>query len=110
MVVCTIPYIPYPPSPSAALRERGGRREPRLLGALSFVHGAVWRALFGRAADSLEKGDGAADEYMIVDEDHLMDRTVRGWRSAGAQAAKTARSRAGLPGETTDTPPARALL
>ena len=110
MVVCIIPYITYPPSPSAALRERGGRREPRLLGALSFVHGAVWRALFGRAADSLEKGDGAADEYMIVDEDHLMDRTVRGWRSAGAQAAKTARSRAKLPGETTDTPPARALL
>lgn len=109
MVVCIIPYISYPPSPSAALRERGGRREPRLLGALSFVHGAVWRALFGRAADSLEKGDGAADEYMIVDEDHLMDRTVRGWRSAGAQAAKTARSRAGCQARPLTRPP-RALL
>eukprot|EP00793_Prasinoderma_coloniale_P005668 PRCOL_00004142-RA len=66
-----------------AARQRPGRREIRLLGALAFVQGGVWRTLFGRAADALEKGDNAADEYMLVDEDHAMDRLISVPRDMG---------------------------
>ena len=37
----------------------------------------------GRAADALEKGDNAADEYMLVDEDHAMDRLISVPRDMG---------------------------
>ena len=59
-----------------AHRERGLRRETRVLGMLSFVHTHVWKALFGRAADSLEKGTQAEDEYMIADHDLLVNRFI----------------------------------
>ena len=59
-----------------AHRERGLRRETRVLGALSFVHTHVWKALFGRAADSLEKCTQAEDEYMIADHDLLVNRFI----------------------------------
>ena len=38
----------------------------------------VWRALFGRAADSLEKGTSSDDEYMISDRDILVNKFVSG--------------------------------
>lgn len=34
---------------------------------LHFVSTQVWKALFGKNADSLEKGIGKEDEYMIID-------------------------------------------
>ena len=34
---------------------------------LQFVSSTVWKALFGKAADSLERSIDNADEYMIVD-------------------------------------------
>ncbi|KAJ3161418.1 TRAPP subunit trs31 [Geranomyces michiganensis] len=48
-------------------RDRPNRRDTRLLNTLSFIHTNVWKALFGRAADSLEKGTDNEDEYMISD-------------------------------------------
>ena len=48
----------------------------------------MWRALFGRTADSLEKGTGADDEYMISDKAILVNRFISGERSvlpAGAR-------------------------
>lgn len=43
---------------------------------LSFIHTTVWRSLFGKTADSLEKGTSADDEYMISDKDLLVNRCV----------------------------------
>ena len=37
--------------------ERGRRRETRLLDALRFVHGPLWRYLFGRTARDLEQSN-----------------------------------------------------
>lgn len=37
--------------------ERGRRRDTRLLDALRFVHGPLWRYLFGRAARDLEQSN-----------------------------------------------------
>ena len=37
-------------------RDKADRREIRVLGILSFLHTNVWKCLFGKTADSLEKG------------------------------------------------------
>ncbi|KAG2299683.1 hypothetical protein Bca52824_036155 [Brassica carinata] len=42
--------------------------QTRLLGILSFVHSTVWKVLFGKVVDSLEKGTEHEDEYMIIDQ------------------------------------------
>jgi trafficking protein particle complex subunit 5 len=43
-------------------REKNSRRETRILGILQFIHTVVWRTLFGKAADSLEKSREHDDE------------------------------------------------
>lgn len=48
-------------------REREYRRETRLMSILQFVSTQVWKALFGKGADSLERSIDHADEFMIVD-------------------------------------------
>ncbi|TPX57216.1 hypothetical protein PhCBS80983_g03992 [Powellomyces hirtus] len=48
-------------------RDRIGRRDTRLLNVLSFIHSTVWKTLFGKPADALEKGTDNEDEYMISD-------------------------------------------
>lgn len=50
-----------------AYRSRENKREIRLMSILQFVSSTVWKALFGKAADSLERSIDNADEYMIVD-------------------------------------------
>ncbi|KAK0570737.1 hypothetical protein LWI29_005647 [Acer saccharum] len=57
-------------------REKGNRRETRLLGILSFVHSTVWKVLFGKVADSLEKGTEHEDEYMISEKELLVNRFI----------------------------------
>jgi trafficking protein particle complex subunit 5 len=51
---------------------RGGltndyRRETKLMNILQFISTTVWKSLFHKAADSLERSIDHADEYMIVD-------------------------------------------
>jgi|SRR5579859_1081158 len=36
-------------------REKNSRRETRILGILQFIHTVIWKTLFGKPADSLEK-------------------------------------------------------
>mmetsp|Transcript_15264 Transcript_15264/g.21269 ORF Transcript_15264/g.21269 Transcript_15264/m.21269 type:complete len:219 (+) Transcript_15264:103-759(+) len=50
-----------------AYRAREYKRETRLMNILQFVSSAVWKSLFGKAADSLERSIDHADEFMIVD-------------------------------------------
>lgn len=59
-----------------AFRDKGMRRETQIVGMLSFVHTVVWKALFGRPADALEKGTQAENEYMIVDREPLVNRFI----------------------------------
>mmetsp|Transcript_20167 Transcript_20167/g.28711 ORF Transcript_20167/g.28711 Transcript_20167/m.28711 type:complete len:199 (+) Transcript_20167:54-650(+) len=49
------------------LRSKEYKREIRLMSILQFVSAAVWKSLFGKSADSLERSIDNADEYMIVD-------------------------------------------
>lgn len=50
-----------------AYRARESKRETRLMSILHFVSSSVWKSLFGKAADSLERSIDHADEFMIVD-------------------------------------------
>jgi hypothetical protein len=50
-----------------AYRSRDYRRETRLMNMLQFVSTQVWKSLFGKPADSLERSIDHADEFMIVD-------------------------------------------
>jgi hypothetical protein len=43
------------------------KRETRIMSILQFVSSAVWKSLFGKPADSLERSIDHADEYMIFD-------------------------------------------
>ncbi|ESK85194.1 bet3 family protein [Moniliophthora roreri MCA 2997] len=52
------------------------KREIRLLPALMFIHTHIWRAVFGKPADAIEKSVENADEYMIVDNDPLIERHI----------------------------------
>ncbi|CAK9231652.1 unnamed protein product [Sphagnum troendelagicum] len=65
-------------------REKGNRRETRLLNILSFVHSTVWKSLFGKVADSLEKGTEHEDEYMISEKELLVNRYISVPKDMGA--------------------------
>ncbi|KAI9502148.1 NO signaling/Golgi transport ligand-binding domain-containing protein [Coemansia spiralis] len=48
-------------------REKIVRRETRVLQMLVYINSVVWRALFDKQADSLERSTENEDEYMITD-------------------------------------------
>jgi len=58
------------------VREKNSKRETKLLGILSFIHTTVWKSLFGKQADSLEKSTEADDEYMISDNNMLVNKFI----------------------------------
>eukprot|EP00850_Spirogloea_muscicola_P006227 SM000029S10522 [mRNA] locus=s29:602262:604276:+ [translate_table: standard] len=65
-------------------REKGNKRETRLLQILTFVHSSVWKALFGKVADSLEKSTEHEDEYMISERELLVNRFISVPRDMGS--------------------------
>ncbi|KAJ6584279.1 NO signaling/Golgi transport ligand-binding domain-containing protein [Mycena sp. CBHHK59/15] len=60
----------------AEATNKAPKREIRLLPALMAIHTQVWRAVFGRPADAIEKSVENADEYMIIDNDPLVERYI----------------------------------
>ncbi|EEB07561.1 TRAPP complex subunit Trs31 [Schizosaccharomyces japonicus yFS275] len=57
-------------------RERSPKRETRVLGILQFIHSSLWKQLFGKHADSLEKSKDVNDEYMIVDNSPVFNKFI----------------------------------
>ncbi|TPX35787.1 hypothetical protein SmJEL517_g01981 [Synchytrium microbalum] len=57
-------------------RERNARRETRVLGVLSFIHSNIWKTLFGKQADALEKSTEQEDEYMISDNEPPISKFI----------------------------------
>jgi len=51
-------------------------RPIRLLELLQFVHGVLWRGLFGRTADALEQSTTKKNEYMIVDNEPVVNTYI----------------------------------
>ncbi|TDL28930.1 TRAPP I complex [Rickenella mellea] len=52
------------------------KREIRFLPALMSIHTQVWRAVFGKPADAIEKSVENEDEYMIIDNDPPITRHI----------------------------------
>ncbi|EKM60699.1 uncharacterized protein PHACADRAFT_155795 [Phanerochaete carnosa HHB-10118-sp] len=52
------------------------KREIRFLPALMSIHTHVWRTVFGKPADAIEKSVENPDEYMIIDNDPPITRNV----------------------------------
>jgi len=50
-----------------AYRSKENKREIRLMSILHLISSSVWKSLFNKAADSLERSIDHADEFMIVD-------------------------------------------
>lgn len=58
------------------LPPRTASRPTRLLDLLQFIHTTLWRSLFGRPADALEASTGNNNDYMIVDNDPLVNTYI----------------------------------
>jgi len=59
-----------------AYRNRETKRETRIMSILQFVSSSVWKSLFGKPADSLERSIDHADEYMIFDNNPITSNFV----------------------------------
>ncbi|KAF8588461.1 TRAPP I complex [Ramaria rubella] len=52
------------------------KREIRFLPALMMIHTQLWRAVFGKPADAIEKSVENDDEYMLIDNDPPITRHI----------------------------------
>ncbi|PPQ98903.1 hypothetical protein CVT24_003534 [Panaeolus cyanescens] len=52
------------------------KREIKLLSVLMMIHTNVWKAVFGKAADAIERSVENSDEYMIIDNDPPIERYI----------------------------------
>ena len=61
-------------------RDRNSKRETRVLGILGFIVGTVFKSLFGKPADSLEKGVSSDDECKETDRktERMKRKTTKG--------------------------------
>ncbi|KAI9883495.1 MAG: DNA-directed DNA polymerase alpha subunit pol12 [Watsoniomyces obsoletus] len=55
---------------------RTAQRPTRILALLQFITTTVWRHLFNRQADALERSKDNEDEYMIADNDPVVNQYV----------------------------------
>mmetsp|Transcript_13738 Transcript_13738/g.29539 ORF Transcript_13738/g.29539 Transcript_13738/m.29539 type:complete len:197 (+) Transcript_13738:184-774(+) len=65
-------------------REKLLRRKPEILDMLRFIHSTAWPYMFGKQADDLQQAAQADDEYMISDNDLLVNRFISVPRSYGS--------------------------
>jgi hypothetical protein len=57
-------------------RERLTRRETRIVNMLQFISNVLWKYLFNKVADNLERSTENADEYMIHETSPLTNTFV----------------------------------
>ena len=55
---------------------RSAQLPTRILDLLQFIHGTLWRALFARSADALEQSTSKKNEYMIIDNEPLVNSYI----------------------------------
>eukprot|EP00035_Acanthoeca_spectabilis_P023091 m.447655 g.447655 ORF g.447655 m.447655 type:complete len:186 (-) comp19544_c0_seq1:74-631(-) len=58
------------------MRERSSKRETKLNQFLLFIQMVVWKSLFGKQADLLEKDGDMNDTYLISDRDLVVNRFI----------------------------------
>ncbi|KAI4230190.1 MAG: hypothetical protein L6R36_000303 [Xanthoria steineri] len=65
-----LPLLLYREPPRTSVRPN------RILPLLQFIHGPFWRHLFGRTADAIEHSSTANNEYMISDNEPLVNQYI----------------------------------
>ncbi|KAK9481039.1 NO signaling/Golgi transport ligand-binding domain-containing protein [Lipomyces japonicus] len=55
---------------------KNARREIKILGILQFIHTTIWKAIFGKPADALERSKDMDDEYMIIDNEPIVNKFI----------------------------------
>ena len=59
-----------------SFRSRNHRRDINIIAILQFIHGNVWKTLFGKAANKLEKSTNNINEYYIYDDDPITNKYI----------------------------------
>lgn len=52
------------------------KREIKILDMLRFIGSSVWKSLFGKAADNLEKSSEDENQFMIIDSDPVLSKYI----------------------------------
>ncbi|KAL8913308.1 MAG: hypothetical protein Q9171_001872 [Xanthocarpia ochracea] len=65
-----LPLLLYREPPRTSVRPN------RILPLLQFIHGPLWRQLFSRTADAIEHSSSANNEYMISDNEPLVNQYI----------------------------------
>ncbi|CAO4366352.1 unnamed protein product [Caenorhabditis nigoni] len=65
------------------LREKGYKRETKLLGMLMFIKSTVWKNLFGKEADKLERSNDDHCTYLLIEKDPLVNTYISVPRDKG---------------------------
>lgn len=55
---------------------KSAKRELHIVEMLQFIHTNVWKSLFGKVADQLEKSSDSENEYMITDNNPLVSQFI----------------------------------
>lgn len=58
------------------LREKGLKREVRVLNILLFIKSALWKSLFGKEADKLEQANDDDKTYYIIEKEPLVNKFI----------------------------------
>ncbi|XP_018327532.1 trafficking protein particle complex subunit 5 [Agrilus planipennis] len=66
------------------LRERGGKRETKILNILLFLKSTFWKALFGREADKLEHSNDDECTYYLMEKEPLVNKYISVPRDKGS--------------------------
>lgn len=69
------------------VRERGFKRETKLLQILIFVKSTLWKSLFGKEADKLEHANDDEKIYYIIEKEPLVNRFISVPSDGGRQSS-----------------------
>lgn len=58
------------------LREKGMKREVRVLNILLFIKSVLWKSLFGKEADKLEQANDDDKTYYIIEKEPLVNKFI----------------------------------
>ncbi|CAG0920174.1 unnamed protein product [Notodromas monacha] len=58
------------------LRERGGKRDLRILSIMMFLKTSFWKALFGKEADKLERANDDERTYYLIEKEPLVNKFI----------------------------------
>lgn len=60
----------------ASFREKGYKRETKIVSMLRFIHNNIWKMLFNKQADGLQKSTDDPDEYRIIENMPIVNKFI----------------------------------